>query len=188
MHADADDNAEASGETELRWKARDIPITDATDISGLGPAALGVEPVALRYAAGAIDMPVFSVGVATDGQMEIPQDPYNAGWYQYGPGAGSPSGAILIAAHVGSEQVARGPFYMLQSAEVGDVIEIDDADGQIWRYEVTSVEVDPKPSIEWADYFRRDGPAQLILITCGGTWDAQRGSFDDNVIVTAQVA
>jgi hypothetical protein len=34
--------------------------------------------------------------------------------------------------------------------------------------------------------FARDGAPQLVLITCGGTFDRTIRSYEDNVVVTAE--
>jgi hypothetical protein len=33
--------------------------------------------------------------------------------------------------------------------------------------------------------FRRTGPARLVLVTCGGPFDAATGHYRDDVVVTA---
>ena len=50
-----------------------------------------------------------------------------------------------------------------------------------------TVEQTTKTVIDWSAYFRRDGEPRLVLVTCGGEWDAQRQSYDDNVTVTARL-
>jgi hypothetical protein len=42
-----------------------------------------------------------------------------------------------------------------------------------------------KTEIPLERYFARDGAVRLTLITCGGEFDAQAGSYRDNVVVTA---
>lgn len=39
-----------------------------------------------------------------------------------------------------------------------------------------------------ADLFRADGPVRLVLITCGGTFEAAAGRYADNVVVVAHPA
>jgi len=35
------------------------------------------------------------------------------------------------------------------------------------------------------EIWNREGPQRLVLITCGGRYDASRRSYDDNVVVFA---
>lgn len=142
-------------------------------------------PVTLRYDRLGTDMAVDPVGVADDGQMEIPDDAYRAGWYEYGPGAGVDAGSTVLAAHAGTYATPRGPFHGLTEAEVGDVVEVERADGTVVRYRVSEVATIEKDTIDLRPFFARDGAPQLVLITCGGVWNEARQSYESNVVVTA---
>lgn len=160
----------------------DVPVRDAA------PAAPRPEedpPVRVTYEALGIDMSITPVGVEDDGQMEIPYDAAEAGWYEFGPTVGADEGTAVIAAHAGSDPTPYGPFYDLQDATVGDVITVDRADGTAVTYEVASVESIGKDVIDMSLYFRQDGDPGLVLFTCGGRWDDARQSYDDNIVVVA---
>ncbi|QTE29298.1 class F sortase [Pengzhenrongella sicca] len=148
-----------------------------------------VAPVALTIAALGLEVPVDPVGVAPDGQMEIPPLAERAGWYRFGAAPGEPAGTAVIAAHVDSVASAGlGPFARLGDAAPGDAVDVVLADGSTLRYTVTAVERMAKPAVAWADVFRRDGSARLILVTCGGTFARDAGRYSDNVIVTSEPA
>ncbi|MFC4553845.1 class F sortase [Georgenia faecalis] len=164
----------------------DVPVRDASPEAV--QAAAVVAPVRVVYPGLEIDMPVDAVGVAPDGQMEIPPDAARAGWYRFGPTAGADAGATVIASHSGSEITPRGPFHRLDRAQVGDPVVVVLADGTEVTYEVTSVEGIAKTVIDLSRYFRRDGEPELVLITCGGRWDDVRQSYDDNIVTTARLA
>lgn len=150
------------------------------------PASRVVEPpVRLVYEAIGADLPVDPVGVAEDGQMEIPEDALRAGWYRFGAAPSDDGGAVVVAAHAGSFVTPRGPLYDLRSSEVGQLVELEGADGTTSTYEVTQVEQLGKVTIDFNRYFDREGERRLVLITCGGRWDAEAQSYDDNIIVTA---
>lgn len=148
------------------------------------PAA-PIPPVRLTYEAIGADLPIDAVGVATDGQMDIPADALRAGWYRHGAAATDDVGAVVVAAHAGSFITPRGPLYDLRDASPGDLVSLMDAAGTSTAYEVREVEQLGKTTIDWARYFDRAGPRRLVLITCGGRWDADRQSYEDNIIVTA---
>lgn len=152
------------------------------------PAPRVVEPpVRLLYEAIGADMPVDQVGVAQDGQMEIPEDALRAGWYRFGAAPSDSEGTVVISAHAGSYITPRGPLYDLRSSEVGHRVQVELADGSTVTYEVTQVEQLGKVTIDFNQYFLRDGEQRLILITCGGRWDEAAQSYDDNIIVTANL-
>lgn len=163
----------------------DVPVASA----GIDEveAATVVPPVDLSIPSLDVRLPIDEVGVAEDGQMEIPPLAERGGWYRYGAAPGDPEGTAVIAAHVDSVASAGvGPFARLGEAQVGDEVQVVRADGAVLTYAVTGVERVAKPAVEWPDVFVRGGPARLVLVTCGGTFQQQARSYSDNVIVTAE--
>jgi sortase (surface protein transpeptidase) len=163
----------------------DVPVRSAAlaDAAAPQPAA----PVALAIPALGIAVPVDPVGVAPDGQMEIPPLAERAGWYRFGAAPGAGAGTAVVAAHVDSAASAGlGPFARLEDAAVGDLVEVTLADGSTRTFAVTDVRRTAKAEIAWADVFVRDGAPRLALITCGGVFQRDVGRYVDNVIVVAQ--
>jgi sortase (surface protein transpeptidase) len=143
-------------------------------------------PVRLSYPRIHAEMPVVPTGVADDGQMEIPEDAGTAGWYRFGQAPADARGTTVIAAHAGSEQTPTGPLYALRGARTGDRVEVRDAAGTQRAYRVAAVEQRGKDGLDLTPYFTRDGAPRLVLVTCGGRWIAERGSYADNIIVVAE--
>lgn len=161
----------------------DVPVAAAT----LPPAEQVVPPTGLGIDALGISLPVESVGVQADGQMEIPPAAEVAGWYRFGAAPGEDDGTVVIAAHVDSVASAGlGPFAQLRDLAVGDTVDVTTADGAVVTYAVTGVSSVAKPQVAWGDVFTRDGGHRLVLVTCGGVWHEDRRSYSDNVIVTAE--
>ncbi|MGM0386861.1 MAG: class F sortase, partial [Actinomycetota bacterium] len=78
------------------------------------PAPRDVEPpIRLAYEAIGANMPIDPVGVAEDGQMEIPEDALRAGWYRFGAAPSDDEGTVVVSAHAGSYITPRGPLYDL---------------------------------------------------------------------------
>ena len=157
-----------------------VPVRDATAPAGPREPA----PVRLVVASLDIDMEVVPVGVADDGTMAIPPDAYEAGWYRFGPGPGSP-GHTVLAAHVDSRRSGVGPFARLRDVDEGARVVVTSAEGATHRYRVTSVRKVPKNEAPVASWFARAGHERLVLVTCGGAWQADIGHYADNVVVTA---
>jgi LPXTG-site transpeptidase (sortase) family protein len=162
----------------------DIPVRPA-DLAALpGPVAA---PVTLTIDDLGVAIPVEPVGVADDGQMEIPPLAEVAGWYRHGPSPAQNSGSTVIAAHVDSiASAGLGPFARLGELRPGSAVSVTLEDGTVRGYTVTSVERAPKTAVVWDDVFVRDGDHRLVLVTCGGTFQRQARSYSDNVIVTAE--
>lgn len=132
-----------------------------------------------------IDMPVTEVGLEDGGAMEIPESAATAGWYRYGPAPGGDRGNAVLAAHVDDGVIGLGPFSRLLDIDEGAVINVDSADGTQTGYEVTRIEKTDKREVDMGLVFDRAGPAQLVLVTCGGRFDWDTGHYEDNVVVYA---
>ncbi len=93
-----------------------------------------------------------------------------------------------MAAHVDHDGRA-GVFYDLRGLEVGDEISVVAADGSMQSFVVDSLPTNVKKSALPAEQiFRTDGPATLVLVTCGGRFDRVARSYEENTIVTARLA
>lgn len=130
-----------------------------------------------------IDEPLIDLGLTPAATMEVPADFDEVGWFT---GGGRPGGRgpVVIAGHVDSP---TGPavFFRLHELAAGDLIDVTDANGAPHTYRV----------VEVADYAKADFPTvrvfgavaadELRLITCGGVFDQEAGSYEDNRVVFA---
>lgn len=149
------------------------------------PSAKVVRPVRLRLPSLDIDVQITRVGVADDGQMQVPVDVDDAGWYRHGPAPGAPGNAV-IAGHVDDREQGLGAFHRLVDLGVGDSVEVVADDGTTSTWKVTGRTLVDKSALETRDLFRRSGPPQLVLVTCGGEFDGTVRSYRSNVVVVAQ--
>lgn len=159
-----------------------VPVRDAT---APAPTPLPA-PVRIAVPSEDIDMAVVPVGVEDDGSMELPPDADEAGWYRFGPVPGAESGNALLAAHVDSRRSGIGPFAALRGVETGASVVVTSSDGTRHEYRVTAVEKIAKDQAPLDVWFARSGPPRLVLVTCGGAWQADIGHYADNVVVTAE--
>jgi hypothetical protein len=147
------------------------------------PAAVG-SPAAIRIRAVGIHAPIRPVGVATDGQLALPPDPDVVGWYRHGPRPGAGRGGAVLASHVDTLEEGLGVFARLTAVRRGDAVLVTTRDGHRRTYRVSAVRRYDKQSLP-ARLFARTGPERLHLITCGGEFDADRGGYQQNLVVTA---
>lgn len=127
---------------------------------------------------------VVPVGLADDGQMELPDDPKVVGWYRFGPAAAAGAGSVVIAGHVDSRRYGIGPLARLVDAEKGAEVVVRTEAGEVHTYAVVEVQVIPKADLPIAEIFSRDGAERLVLITCTGEFDGTR--YEDNAVVIAE--
>lgn len=148
------------------------------------PVARGEAPRSLRIPALDLDVPLIDLGIAPEGQMEVPADYDEVGWFT---GGGRPGGygPTVIAGHVDSP---TGPavFFRLEELVEGDTIEVTDAAGTMFRYTVTAVADYPKAAFPTGEVFGAVAADELRLITCGGVFDAAAASYVDNRVVYAE--
>ncbi|WP_157009031.1 class F sortase [Agromyces laixinhei] len=146
----------------------------------------GAAPVRLVAPELGIDVPIEAVGLDGQGRMGLPENPAVASWYVYGAAPGDPAGSAVIAAHVDSIAYGLGPFARLETAPAGTRVEVTSTDGTVRSFALESTQVVPKPEMDWAVVFRRDGPPALTLVTCGGEFDWENRHYLSSVIVTAR--
>lgn len=163
-----------------------IPPVTARDAA---PAAAAPAPAPARISVPAwgVDAPVDAVGIAADGQMELPEDVSRVGWYRFGPAPGA-DGSAVLAGHVDDREQGTGALYPLKDAAVGDEVTVADATGTTTRWRVVSREVITKQALPLDRLFARDGAPRLTLITCGGPFLPEFRSYRDNVVVVAEPA
>ncbi|WP_062518857.1 class F sortase [Demequina silvatica] len=160
-----------------------IPVRSA-DAAALAPAP---HPERLRIPRLGIDMTVQGVGIDAGGAMELPASAEVAGWFRAAgnPGGGPRAGRnAVIAAHVDDAVVGLGPFARLREARPGDAVRVRLDTGRVVVYRVAAIEQTDKREVDLAAAFA--GPdGALVLVTCGGRWDADVRHYEDNVLVWA---
>jgi hypothetical protein len=154
------------------------PATAGTDVAD--PA-----PVRLTVPAAGIDASVTPVGVDANGTMVVPKEVSEVGWYRFGPAPGAAAGAAVIAGHVDARTQGVGALFALRTVGVGDRVTVAVAGGRTLTYRVVGKQTITKQRLPVERLFARDGAPRLVLITCGGPFLADLGSYRDNLVVVA---
>lgn len=148
------------------------------------PAVAEVRPVRLRIPAIGIDVPALvPLGLGAGHQLEAPARFEDVGWYAAGPAPGDP-GPAVIAAHVDSRS-GPAPFFRLRDLRDGDQVFVARSDGQETRFVVDTVQRYPKNAFPTDAVYGPAPGSALRLITCGGSFDAAKRSYRDNIVVYA---
>lgn len=161
-----------------------LPEATTRDAS---PTAAPAAPAPVRLAVPAlgVDAPLDPVGVAADGQMELPADVDRVGWYRFGAVPGGPGSAVL-AGHVDDVEQGLGALAPLREAAPGDEVLVTDATGAVTRWRVVARELITKQELPLERLFARDGAPRLVVVTCGGPYLPEYRSYRDNVVVVAE--
>lgn len=147
-------------------------------------SATPARPVAISIPAIGVRSVLAPLGLNPDGTVEVPADPAAAGWYRLGTRPGAMGSAVILG-HVDSRQ---GPavFYLLGTLSRGDAVDVRLADGLSARFRVSSVRTYANEQFPAHQVYAAQGARVLNLVTCGGAYDADRGGYQANVVVSAQ--
>ncbi len=107
------------------------------------------------------------------------------GWYRSGPVPGA-DGSAVMAGHVDSRTQGLGAMAPLREAAPGDEVLVTDAAGAVSRWRLVSRELIEKQALALDELSRRVGPPRLALLTCGGPFLAELGTYRDDVVVLAE--
>jgi hypothetical protein len=139
-------------------------------------------PRGTRLVVHGVAAPVGQVRVVA-GELQVPRDPRRVGWWRGSAVPGERSGTAVIAGHVNYAGVT-GALAVLPQVQPGERVVIVEPRRRI-SYRVTGVRSYPKRIGLPAGIFARGGRSRLVLITCGGAFDAATGNYLDNVVAYA---
>jgi hypothetical protein len=139
-------------------------------------------PTAVKVPSVGISTTLEQLGLAADGTLSTPAFT-DAGWYKLGTAPGDIGPAIIVG-HVDS---TTGPavFYRLPLVKVGAQVQVQ-RDGQWLTFTVTAINRYAKANFPTDLVYGPTPTPELRLITCGGAFDATKGSYEDDIVVFAR--
>jgi sortase (surface protein transpeptidase) len=149
-------------------------------------AAARSVPTTLRIPAIGLSVPLSELGLNADGSVQVPTNTVEPGWFQLGPTPGQVGSAVILG-HVDSYQ-GPGVFFQLRTLASGDQVFVDLADGVTVQFAVNSVAEYSKQQFPAQRVYGSHGSSALQLVTCGGTFDHQTGSYLSNIVVYTSLA
>ncbi|MER5322780.1 class F sortase [Streptosporangium roseum] len=150
------------------------------------PGASG--PVALVVPRAEVNAPVTPIESGVDGALEPPSlDQADlAGWDRLGPAPGEPGSAVVV----GHLDTRTGPavFAGLSRVRKGDAVVVTREDGTAAVFRVSAIERVRKSAFPVKKVYGSLPHPTIRLVTCGGAYDVERHSYDDNLIVYGDLA
>ena len=140
-------------------------------------------PTRLSINSLAVSAPVVPTGVTRAGNAQIPRDGDVVGWYEFGSAPGDATGSTVLIGHRDTQAEGPGVLFDLDTITPGDVLTVRSGSTSL-RYEVValrSIDKDGLPD----SLFRRGGPPQLVVITCGGAFIPEAGGYQENLFAVA---
>lgn len=155
---------------------------------GAEPTGTVAAPVSMAIPSIGVRSDLLRLGVNGDGTVEVPPltPDDQAGWYQRGPAPGAVGPAVVLG-HVDSAEWGPGVFFDLGALRPGDEITVTREDGSVAVFAVDRVERHRKDDFPTIEVYGNTDDAQLRLITCGGAFDPDARSYEDNVVAFASL-
>lgn len=141
-------------------------------------------PVRLKIPSINVDANIQHIGVSTNGEMEVPSNTSDVGWFAIGPSPGD-KGSAVIAGHFNGENGIAGVFADLHKLKKDDMLYVEDDKGTSTAFVVRENRTYVPGYAE--EVFSRNDGAHLSLITCEGTWDEMKKSYSERLVVFADI-
>jgi hypothetical protein len=134
--------------------------------------------------------PIINVETTPGGELDVPLNPKVVGWWDHGAKPGAPKGTAILAGHINYAGV-EGALAKIGSLNPGDTVYIDGLDnGKKTRlkFSITGVRTYNKQVLPYKEIFDQSSVGRIVLVTCGGSFDAQTGNYLDNIVAFAVLA
>lgn len=143
-------------------------------------------PLRLLIPSLGIDAAVQHVGISFKGNMSVPDNYSDVGWYRWGPSPGQ-LGSAVMDGHVNNNLSLPGVFNRLGEIKVGDHVYVVEKDGSKIDFVVTGIELYPYDAAPTDLIFNRRDKARLNLITCQGAWVEAAKTYNERLVVFTQL-
>jgi LPXTG-site transpeptidase (sortase) family protein len=135
-----------------------------------------------------VEAPIQIKGVDGNNEMISPDGPSNVAWYDFSAAPGN-IGNSVYSGHVDYINYGPAVFYNIRNLVEGDTIEIRLQSGTVYKYAVSraprNFSANPTQE-ELADIVGVSEQEVITLITCGGTFSAATGEYDQRTVVRAE--
>lgn len=145
----------------------------------------GIRPVTVEIPSLDVKAEIENVGILENGQMGVPSNDENVGWFEPGFKPGS-TGNSVLAGHVDSK---KGPavFYHLNQLNKGDEVIVTDENGKALTFVVKGKKNYPFQNAPIEDIFGPTDKTNLNLITCTGTFNRSYGTHEERLVVFTEL-
>ncbi len=163
----------------------EVNATSQSSVPVIKDANLGVDPVTIEIPSLDINAEIEEVGRIENGQMGVPENVDNTGWFEPGTKPGN-RGSSVIAGHV-DDKTGPSVFFNLEDMENGDKIIIAGENKKRLTFKVVGKEVFPKNDAPVSEIFGYTSRRMLNLITCTGDFNNSVGTHNDRLVVYTEL-
>ena len=155
----------------------DVPTPPKTEA-----AAPPAHITRLQIPAIGVDAPVEIKSLDGNGVMQAPDSPTVVAWYDFSA-LPEDQGNVVFAGHLDYAGVGPAVFWELEQVQSGDMIDVIEQGGRIFRYQITSVKSYSATS-DASQVVASTGNPTITLITCSGSFDRATQSYSQRIVVT----
>lgn len=165
----------------------EVPVPGLADVAPISAVPPDDQPSRLTVPSLEIDADIQYVGITKAGNMGVPSNYSDVGWYRYGPVPGQ-RGSAVIDGHVDNALGLAGVFKNLGAIQVGESVYVETKGGEKLRFIVTEVVTYGYKEVPVELLFNRKDARRLNLITCGGSWIQTEKTYDQRTVVYTVLA
>jgi len=132
-----------------------------------------------------IDAKIESVGLTSNGNMDVPKGPDEVAWFSLGTQIGE-TGSAVLAGHTNWKNNQKAVFDDLDKLKKGDKIFIENTNGKIISFVVREIRI-YKADAYAPEVFTSTTGTHLNLITCTGDWDKITKSSTERLVVFTEM-
>jgi LPXTG-site transpeptidase (sortase) family protein len=149
-------------------------------------AASSTYPVKLEIPSIGVSAAIQRVGISKHGTMAVPTNYTDVGWYRYGPFPGE-RGSAVMAGHLDNGFGLSAVFEHLANLNVGDDVYVLDAKNTRLHFKVTKTAAFDPATDSTQEIFTKNSPPRLNIITCEGTWNAEKKMYSNRLVVFTEL-
>ncbi len=123
---------------------------------------------------------------SSSGETFVPIDENNVSWWRKGGKLGEYA-SLVFAGHVDRKEGGQGVFYDISKLEYGDDINVNDFLGNSYTYHVVGSKTYNENEFPMQLVFSRNDKKRLNLITCAGNFDKIKKSYQQRLVVFAEM-
>jgi LPXTG-site transpeptidase (sortase) family protein len=143
-------------------------------------------PMTLSIPALGVNASIESVGMDSQGRMDVPKNPADVAWYNLGYKPGD-NGSAVIAGHLDTQAGAPAVFWNLMKLNIGDTVKLTGNDGKTLTFKVVDKESYPYTNFPIQQVFNTTDKPRLNLITCQGTYSTAAQSYSQRAVVYTEL-
>jgi len=146
---------------------------------------LHFDPITVSIEEG-ITLNIEPVSLEPDGKLQEPSVWEKVGWYAKGAKPGE-KGNVVVIGHYDQEGSIPAAFWGLKNLKVNDTVILQDEIRKNYSYRVVDIFYVDIQDPHRTQVFEETNKAELTLMTCGGVWDTNAGTYNKRLVVKTEL-